>query len=245
MSDRNLTNTMKKLLWQRYGSQQYPAEWDGIHFGGGGGKLSQRFWEYFRAIELLDLDKNSVVLDIGGWSNDQGAGFLGRILAQAVKKVIIIDPSIKDHNEIPANMELISDDASMTSLKKIFETHPDLTHVVSVSVMEHIQTLLRKEIVDAVNAYFKGNVFVVTYEYHTKRCFFENQLTVKAVSDLFKDMKNFFPTVFESAPVFAENAYANLFYKSANKKVFKFLDKMFTKTIPLWYPVIVKFERNE
>src|SRR5512145_3221811 len=78
------TLSIKKNLWKLYGTVEHPAEWDGIVFGGG--KISQRFWEYFTAIEMLDLDKNAVVLDIGG-----GKGFFAKVIAPFVKKVIILD----------------------------------------------------------------------------------------------------------------------------------------------------------
>lgn len=61
-----ITQRLKQELWHRFGSKEHPAEWDGHVYGGG--KLSQRFWEYFKAIELLSLDANSIVLDIGGGS---------------------------------------------------------------------------------------------------------------------------------------------------------------------------------
>ena len=50
---------LKQELWRRYGDSSYPVEWNGhVH---GGGKLSQRFWEYFKTIELLEVDAASVV----------------------------------------------------------------------------------------------------------------------------------------------------------------------------------------
>ncbi len=62
----SMTNKLKAELWKRFGSKAHPAEWDGHVYGGG--KLSQRFWEYFKAVELLELDGDSVVVDIGGGS---------------------------------------------------------------------------------------------------------------------------------------------------------------------------------
>ena len=70
----SLTNKLKKLLWERFGSADYPAEWDGRVYGGG--KISQRWWEYFQAIEYLELYEGAVVLDIGGGSPATGLSFL-------------------------------------------------------------------------------------------------------------------------------------------------------------------------
>jgi hypothetical protein len=55
------TDFIKRELWKRSGTSQFPFEWDGNMYGGG--KLSQRFLEYFKAVEMLDLDNDSIVLD--------------------------------------------------------------------------------------------------------------------------------------------------------------------------------------
>ena len=79
-----LTEKLKAALWQAYGNLNSPAAWDGNIYGGG--KLSQRFWEYHQAIELLDLTPDSVVLDIGGGSPITGAGFFTKVIAPYVKE---------------------------------------------------------------------------------------------------------------------------------------------------------------
>ncbi len=241
----SLVKIMKQDLWERFGSGDHPAEWDGKHFGGGGGKLSQRFWEYFKTIEHLQLTKDSVVLDIGGWSNDRGAGFFGRILAQYIKKVIIMDPTIQLDTKVPDNITLVKDFAAFETLKNLFEAHHEITHVSCVSVFEHIEPAMREGIVKAVNDHFRGDIFVASYEYHTKGCHFEHQLTVKTASQLFEPLTKFFPTAYEHCPSLAENSYVNFLFRGKDKKVPKIFDKMFKKLIPLWYPVIIKFERGQ
>jgi len=62
----NLSGKIKAALWKAYGKPAEAAEWDGNVYGDG--KLSQRFWEYHQAIDLLELTPDSVVLDIGGGS---------------------------------------------------------------------------------------------------------------------------------------------------------------------------------
>jgi hypothetical protein len=92
MANERVGSNLKKILWQRFGSPDHPAEWDGRVYGGG--KLSQRFWEYFKAVELLDLHTDAVVLDIGGGSPATGLGFFSSILAQGAKGVVIMDPEV-------------------------------------------------------------------------------------------------------------------------------------------------------
>jgi len=216
-----ITKKLKAELWRRFGTKECPAEWDGISYGGVGGKLSQRFWEYFKALELLDLDKNSVLLDIGGNSSKTGTGFLGLLLSKYIKKVIIMDPNISKSNSID-NIILIKKKASYSKLKKLFNKNKDITHITSISVFEHIEENLRKKIVDCINNHFKGVSFVISLEYHPKKSFFEYQLTTKKLSKLFKNFSNFYLDKLESSPIKSENS----FYKN---------------NIPKWYPIILKF----
>src|SRR5262245_36752669 len=86
----DLTASVKQELWRRFGDPAYPAEWNGILYGGG--KISQRFWEYLVAIELLRLDEQAVVLDIGGGSPVTGHAFFAELLAPVLRKIVILDP---------------------------------------------------------------------------------------------------------------------------------------------------------
>ncbi len=104
MNNPTLRN-LKAELWRRFGNREYPAEWDGRVYGGG--KLSQRFWEYFEGVELLDPSPESVVLDIGGGSPVTGAGFFSSLLASAVKKVLILDPNVAADAKPAANIEYL------------------------------------------------------------------------------------------------------------------------------------------
>ena len=90
MSGHDTTNKLKAALWQLYGNPASPSEWDGRVCGGG--KLSQCFGEYHKAIDLLELTPDAVVLDIGGGSNRAGFGFFTNIIAPFVKEVHISDP---------------------------------------------------------------------------------------------------------------------------------------------------------
>ncbi|MBF0489124.1 MAG: hypothetical protein HQL15_00715 [Candidatus Omnitrophica bacterium] len=239
-----LKKKLKMELWKMYGSDDHPAEWDGIHHGGGGGRLSQRFWEYFKAVELLDLNKDSIVVDIGGGSNHTGVGFFGQLLSKYVKKVIIMDPVLKYQQGVSDNLQLIKEFCTFETLSALFKSQPGITHVVSISTFEHIEDGMREGIVRAINDSFKGDIFVASYEYHSRISFFENQLNVKTVSKIFSELKRFFPTEYYASPVWAENAYVHFMFRNKTSIPFKPLDKLFKKLIPAWYPVIIKFERS-
>jgi hypothetical protein len=234
-----LTNTLKAELWSRFGTLEHPAEWDGNNYGGG--KLSQRFWEYFKAIELLDLDENSIVLDIGGGSPITGMGFFSSLLSAAVKKVIVMDTSIGDTAKAPGNVEFVRAAATYEELKALLSARPDLTHIVSVSVFEHVEPVVRQGMIRAINEFFQGRSFVATFEYHAKTTFFEYSLTAKTTSTLFEPFTNFYLDHYSASPVWCENAYDHsrlfrLIYKSF-RKIFAYGD------IPRWYPLAVKFLR--
>src|SRR3954454_13472570 len=143
-----VTQRLKQNLWARFGTTTWPAEWDGHVYGGG--KLSQRYWEYFQAAELLDLDRESIVLDIGGGSPITGAGFFASLLATQIKKVIIIDPNVSASIDCPSNIEFIRRNASEEELLSIFIDRPEITHISCVSVFEHIPPSVREPMVRAI-----------------------------------------------------------------------------------------------
>lgn len=233
------TNILKAELWRRFGSRDYPAEWDGHNKGGG--KFSQRFWEYFKAIELLNLDDKSVVLDIGGGSPITGMGFFSSLMSTAAKKIIVMDTNISNSVVAPQNVEFVRATATYEELKALLSARPELTHIVSVSVFEHIEPAIRQDIVRAINEFFRGVSFVATFEYHTKTSFLNYSLTAKTTSDLFKPFTNFYPDYFSASPVLCENAFdhSRLFRLSFRsiKKAFAYSD------IPRWYPLAIRFLR--
>lgn len=220
---KGMENKIKADLWRMFGSESTPAEWDGLNYGGG--KLSQRYWEYLKAVELLDLDANSIVLDIGGGSPKTGMGFFASLIHRFVKKVIIADPSIADDCKAPENVVFIKEYIGPPELKKILDDNINITHIVSLSVLEHISDDLRPGMINVINNCFNGRVFVATFEYHAKKCFFDDQLTAKTISDTFKPFTNFYLSRFESSPVWCENAF-----DAAGET-------------PRWYPLAVKFEQ--
>lgn len=226
----NITEQLKKDLWKCFGTTEYPAEWDGIVYGGG--KLSQRYWEYLATIQYLNSD--SVLLEIGGGSPKTGYGFFSAIIKQHVKKIIIIDPNLNSDAKKPDNIEYVVENANYENLKNLFNTY-QITHISCISVFEHIDDNTRDEMIRAINDHFKGECFVTTLEYHPKQVHFEHQLTSKSISDLFSHFTNFYPTDYSASPVLCENAFAKTQRLSLRKWRIK---KTF---IPRWYPLAVKF----
>jgi hypothetical protein len=239
----NLTEKLKAALWQCYGNPAYPAEWDGKVYGGG--KLSQRFWEYHQTIELLELTPDSVVLDIGGGSPVTGAGFFTRVIAPHVKAVHVMDLNIAETKETSSNIVFHRSLASYETLTKLLKENPQITHVACISVFEHIPHEVRCGMVKALNEAFTGNTFAATLEYHARDCFFEHQLTVRTLSELFEPFTNFYPDLICKSPVLGEVAYKNV---SVGRKIMRRLGISTARWgqepgVPLWYPLALRFRR--
>jgi len=232
----NATHKLKAELWRRFGTREHPAEWDGLVYGGG--KLSQRYWEYFEAIDLLELDSSSVVVDIGGGSPVTGVGFFASLLATAVKKVIIFDSHVEAEAVAPANVEFERRQADYDNFKAFLQKNTDITHVSCISVFEHIAPPIREGIMRAANEAFAGDTIVATLEFHARRTFFEHQLTAQTLSDLFKPLTQFFPDRIESSPVWAQDAFDR-------EKIFKWNRRRPREVadIPRWYPLALRFVR--
>ena len=238
----NLTERLKAELWRCYGHSDYPAEWDGRVYGGG--KLSQRFWEYHAAIELLELSPDSVVLDIGGGSPATGAGFFTRVIAPHVREVHVMDSNIGEPKETSPKIKFHRSLADFDNLSKLLKENPQITHVACLSVFEHIPHEVRCGMVKAVNESFAGDTFVATLEYHSRDHFFEHQLVTRTVSEMFGGFTAFYPDTIQKSPFWCENAFGGaggahqILKKIGRKKGNEF-------GIPLWYPVAFKFRRAD
>lgn len=204
--------------------KETPAEWDGPTFGGG--KLSQRYWEYLKTIDYLDLTSDSVVLDIGGGSSLSQYPFFSMLIQPFVKEVILVDPGMEFSEILTDKMVLYPENADYDSLKNIFFKH-DITHLACISVFEHVIPEIRNGIILGINDFFKGNRFVTTFEYHPRKRWFESQLTAKTLSDMVLNFTNFYLDDYVSSPVRSENAF-KVFHRKAN---------------PRWYPLALKFNR--
>ncbi len=215
-----LTAHLKQMLWQRHGQPDFPAEWDGHVYGGG--RISQRFWEYQKTIEMLELDENSIVLDIGGGSPATGISFFPRLLADAGLRVFVLDVHFGDNVPVPENVTLIrglADEATLYVLLKRIKP----THLSCISVLEHAQAKQQKGIFDAVEHAFEGKQFVVTFEFHELHVFFEQMLHTKALSDAVSGLQRYYLNQMCASPLHCVNAFSGL-------------DR-------LWYPMALQFSR--
>jgi hypothetical protein len=238
------TLALQARLWRMYGDKAHAAEWDGNVYGGG--RLSQRFWEYHKTIDALDLTADSVVLDIGGGSPKTGVSLFVKVLAGVIKRVIVVDASLPP--EIPEypNVLCISKNATQPELEAIFTTHSEITHVTSVSVFEHIAQPERMGIVRGINEHFAGDTFVLTLEFHATTLFFEEQLTTRTLSDIGAALTRFVPVWIEASPFYAENAvrpwrplYARILVRLGVSRA----AREQTPPIGLWKPILLKFVR--
>lgn len=218
-----VTEQLKRELWRRFGTREHPAEWDGHVYGGG--KLSQRYWEYFKAIELLDLTPESVVLDLGGGSPQTGIGFFAALLATAVRQVFVFDEAIAPNATVPPNVILHRQRATFESLQAFLIAHPEITQVACVSVLEHIEPTNRRWLFQALNDHFQGSRIVLTLEYHAQRTFFEHQLTTATLSHMVQPLTVFYPDVIEASPVWCQNAFSR------------------DGHVPHWYPLALRLMR--
>ncbi len=232
-----LTETLKMECWKRFGSAAYPAEWDGNTLGGG--KLSQRYWEYFKAIELLALTSTSTVLDIGGGSPVTGAGFLMGLIAGHVQKITIMDPNLAGDAVGRNGMDFVRQLATYESLSALLKSFA-FSHISLISVLEHIEQNSRTEIMRAINDHFTGDTLVLTLEYHDTQCFFEHQLTAKTLSETVSLLTNFYLDAYEASPIYCENSneQVNIRIKRLFKNDLRF--KIFQRK---WYPVALRFRR--
>ena len=218
----SITERLKAELWARYGAAQHPAEWDGHTYGGG--KISQRFWEYFIAIELLNLTADSVVLDIGGGSPATGLSLFPRLLASAGISVVVVDTNfgtIQDHEV--EGVSLVRHLADYDTLCAAVRSHRP-THVSSISVMEHANAAAQRGIFDAIETAFTGLAAVFTLEFHETTNYFEQQLTTASLSQAVSGLKRYYLDRIEKSPLHCVNALRE------EKR--------------LWYPLALRFARG-
>jgi hypothetical protein len=250
----SLKAKLKAELWSRFGHKDHPSEWDGNVYGGG--KISQRFWEYFRGLDLLELTPESVLLDIGGGSPATGAGFFASMVAPFVKQVHVLDVSIGEDCRDDKNIIYHRQLATYDNILALFKKHPGITHVACLSVFEHIEQPVRVGIIRGVNDAFTGAIFVATLEYHTKKTFFESQLTAATLSELFSPFTNFYLEEIAKSPVWSEDAYFNAIptldgRRSSLKdrigwylRVLGLYKTPLEVPVPMWYPLALRFVRK-
>jgi hypothetical protein len=215
-----VTQKLKKALWQWYGTTAVPAEWDGNVYGGG--KISQRFWEYFVTIDMLDLDPYSVVLDIGGGSPATGLSLFPQLLGYCDVDTIVMDKCAASPTD---NVKIVNEHASYATLVEVLHRHPEITHISCVSVLEHASFEQQRGIFDAIDQEFEGLAAVFTLEFHETGVHFEQQLTTKTLSDAVSGLNSLYLERIERSPV---NCVNTINPHGAR----------------LWYPLALRFMRT-
>jgi hypothetical protein len=186
---REVTEELLKRLWSLWGTREAPAEWDGRVYGGG--KLSQRFWEYHWAIREADFDRDSVVLDVGAGRTL----FFPRLLEGSVARVVAYDPQCE-------GME----DERLTVVPKAFSATTLLargyTHAVSISVIEHIEQGEKAEFFAALDQVRAP--LVLTLELGPKA--HGANVVMRDLYDLTTRFSGHYCSRVESCPVWADDA---------------------------------------
>jgi len=214
----SLVRPMKIKLWQRFGNPEFPAEWDGHVYGGG--KISQRFWEYFKMIEYLDLSPGSRVLDIGGGSPKTGVSFFPQLLASFPElHVGVLDTQFGSATDLPDNIALLSGLANKQVLSDAI-CYYQPTHISCISVMEHARPAEQRGIFEALETEFQGTVFAMTIEFHENEDFSNNHdvddghrfavTTTASLSAMVSPLTRYYLDDIASAPVHCVNAFRAL-----------------------------------
>lgn len=221
-TEMSVTHILKHRLWSRYGAQAYPAEWDGNVYGGG--KISQRLWEYLIAVEMLDLRCGDFVLDIGGGSPATGLGFFPRLLASVGVNVTVLDEQFGGTEPVPVeNIAIERGLADHESLSALLNRQ-FFSHISCISVLEHATHEQQRGVFEAVERSFKGDIAVFTFEFHESECHFEQQLTTASLSNAVSGLKRFYLDRIERAPLHCVNALSG-----QNR---------------LWFPLALRFKRG-
>lgn len=217
---------LKVSLWTQYGSTAYPAEWDGQIYGGG--KISQRFWEYLVALDYLEgLGRDSVVADLGGGNEDRH--FFASLLAPFVKKVYVVDPIARGATK--GNIEFVQTSATdIDPFRAFIQSTGDITHLVSVSTFEHILDPLKWLHMHVVNKFCSCKVFVATFEFHPcpscTQTFSSDVVHTVNLDRMARELTGFYLNQMSAAPLHCVNTMAPL------------------SPWPKWYPIALQFLKD-
>lgn len=156
-----------------------------------------------------------------------------------------MDVNIRESSSVSNNIRFHRSLANFETLSKLLKENPQITHVACISVFEHISDEVRRGMVRAINETFTGDTFVATLEYHARECFFEHQLTVQTLSQLFEPFTLFYPTQVLKSPVWGETAYKFACIGRGMLRRINPSNEMGRKEpgVPLWYPLALKFRR--
>jgi hypothetical protein len=177
-----------RLLWQWWGDKDHPAEWDGRVYGGG--KVSQRMWEYFWAVNQMAPTWKRLV-DIGSGPTQ----FFPSLLRAVGCRVVSIDPEIKTQGD-DFGMPL-SQFVAMVDDGEWFDC------VFSISVLEHVPPADRPQFIADLDK-FKKSVIVMTMELGPQNSTWPPVLVEELA--MFSQMKNHYLTKMEACPIWAPNS---------------------------------------
>lgn len=177
MDSPEIVLTLQQRLWEWWGDPAHPGEWDGRE---GGGKGSQRFWEYLWA--LNHLPPSTRILDVGS-----GSGFFPDLLRTGVYVAESVDPVTDgvDHYQMTLEEYLVIGARSWGC-------------VTCISVLEHVEDkpgfcraldLLQAPIILTCE---------LSHEY--------DMVTMPALYDCLNQFKKHHVTKMESCPVWADNS---------------------------------------
>lgn len=176
--------TLTQLLWERWGTAEHPAEWDGRE---GGGRGSQRFWEYLWTLNQIN-PPDVRVLDVGGGETL----FFFNLLSGGIHIVEIVDPLVEP-GDFRAKMDLVTYVAARPP------SH-NYDIVTCVSVLEHVE---RKEEFCAALDTFRCRI-VMTFELGP------GCIEMSEMYRLLLQFKRHHITKMESCPVLADNSKVDL-----------------------------------
>jgi len=214
----SLVAAMKARLWQRFGTLEHPAEWDGHVYGGG--KISQRFWEYFKSIEYLSLSPGDRLLDIGGGSPETGVSFFPQLVASFPELTVgVLDTHFAGASGLPDNINMIHGVADRSKLSEVIKAY-NPTHISCLSVLEHAKPSEQKGIFEAIEADFHGVCIAMTFEFHEVIPFTNNHdaddghrfnvTTTQSLDAMVSSLHRYYLSDFESTPILSVNAFNEL-----------------------------------
>jgi SAM-dependent methyltransferase len=181
---------LKQSLWARWGSKEFPAEWDGIKYGGGKG--SQRYWEYLWVLEQLTGNERRIL--------DVGAGqtlFLPRLLRLSFPHVEAVDPDVPAEDTLHHRAELGDWLVRNPRAADSFDC------VTCVSVLEHLRD---PGVLFADLARFERARIIITLELGFHPPGFEYQLTMKEIYAGLARFGAHYLSKMETCPVWADNS---------------------------------------
>ena len=222
-------SSLKQRLWKEYGTYEHPAEWDGSVYGGG--KVSQRFWEYLIGIEYLDGSHIDELVDIGGGNRDKH--FYARVLAPVASKVHVVDLEVQHDGFKRDGADVIYfHKAKKTAMwfRDWLHGHPHVTTAVSISAFEHMPDEIKVAHCKAINEAEHVNLFALTFEFHpvpaiVQKMFYPDIVHTQSLDMMVRALNNFYLDRMDSSPVQCVNTMSVL--------------TPWTK----WYPLALKFVR--